>query len=77
MKYSIDEETLTKIIKSGEMNDYYFAHLCAFFTDVPVPAIIKFAKQFNITIDELKSYYEKHIKDIYPNRDLEEVFIFE
>ena len=75
LKQPIDEDTLADIIKSGELPDKYFAHLCAFFTDVPVSAMTKFTNRYGIDLKVLKDYYYKHIQKYYQNKELEEVFL--
>ena len=74
LKSALEEDTLAKIIISGELPAKYFAHLCAFFTDVPVSAIMKFINRYGIELKMLENYYYKHIKKYYPNYDLEDVF---
>ncbi|MEW5763190.1 MAG: hypothetical protein AB1776_08335 [Bacillota bacterium] len=43
-----------------------------FFTDVPLRAIVEFLERHGLSVEDLREYYRKHIKDVYPNRDLEE-----
>lgn len=75
LKSALDEDTLAEIIISGELPAKYFAHLCAFFTDVPVSAIMKFINRYGIELKTLENYYYKHIKKYYRNNDLEDVFL--
>ncbi len=75
LKSALDEDALAEIIRSGELPVKYFAHLCAFFTDVPVSAIMKFINRYGIELKTLENYYYKHIREYYPNHDLEDVFL--
>lgn len=74
LKDPLSEPALAVILKSGEMDPHYLAHLCNFFTDVPVAEILRFAKRFGIPMQTLKQFYFLHIREYYPNPDLEEVF---
>ncbi len=76
LKYPATEKKLSAIIKSGETEEKYLAHIFALFTDVPVSDILVFAEKYNISLAVIKKYYHKHIKKIYPNHALEEVFAF-
>jgi len=66
LKYAVTEKKLSAIIKSGETEEKYLAHIFALFTDVPVVDILAFAEKYDISLPAIKKYY--------PNRELEEVF---
>ncbi len=76
-KYPISEEKLCALIKTGKIEAKYAAHMFAFFTDVPVPDIVNFVKKFSIPMSALQQYYKKYVKPFYPNKTLEEVFVYE
>ncbi len=74
LKYSITEKKLASLIKSGETEEKYLAHIFALFTDVPVSDILTFAEKYDISLSAIKTYYLKHVKKIYSNYELEEIF---
>ncbi len=74
LKYSVNEKKLSEIIKSGEIEKKYLAHIFAFFADVPVPDMMAFIKKYDISQSLIKKYYFKHVKKFYPNAELENVF---
>jgi hypothetical protein len=75
-KVSLSEEELAIFIKSGIFPRDFSEHIFTFFTEVPSQAIFRFILKYNISLQELKDYYEKHIKPLYRNRSLEEIFEF-
>lgn len=75
-KVSLSEEELAEFLKSGIFPKDFSEHLYTFFTEVPPSAIFRFILKYNISINQLKAYYERHIKPIYRNRALEEIFEF-
>lgn len=44
------------------------------FTECPLQDILKWCKAYQITISDLKEYYEQFIKPYYVNPELEEFF---
>lgn len=76
-KYPITEKKLSALIKSGTVEQKYLPHIFSFFTDVPTTDILFFIKKFHIPLLLLKKYYINYVKDLYPNKELEEVFTYE
>lgn len=74
LKYPVTENKLAAIIKSGETEEKYLAHIFALFADVPVSDLLAFAGKYDISLQVIKKYYLKHVKKYYPNHELEEVF---
>ncbi len=74
LKYPATEKKLSAIIKSGETEEKYLAHIFALFTDVPIPDILAFAEKYDVSLPVIWKYYLKHVKKYYPNHELEEVF---
>ena len=73
VKYPVTEEMIANLLREGKLPDEYFAHICSFFTDIPINTIVKFISYYNIKIETLKEYYEKYIKKYYQNKDIEEL----
>ena len=75
-KKGITEEKLAKFIKRQEFpNVYPFnEQIEVFFSEVPASAVLSFCKKYGITTEELKNYYERHIKSKFKNKDLEELW---
>lgn len=67
------EKELAKIIKTLAPPGEYCVHIANFFTEVPVHRIISFAREHGIPDEVLREYYEKYVKEVYPNRVLEAV----
>lgn len=44
-----------------------------FFTDVPLEDIMRFVIKYKIDENILLQYYESFVKELYPNRELEEM----
>jgi len=42
------------------------------FTEIPLQLLIKFCYDHDIPLELLKTYYEKYIKPVYRNQELEE-----
>jgi hypothetical protein len=74
LKHPATEKKLSAIIKSGETDEKYLAHIFALFSDVPVSDILAFAEKYDISLTAIKKYYLDHVKKYYPNVELEEVF---
>ena len=72
----LSEKKLAAILKSGKMPAAWSAQISAFFTDVPVQDIMRFSMKYGVSIDRIKTYYEKHVKKLYVNRELEDMFEF-
>ncbi len=76
-KYPISEKKLSALIKTGTVEQKYLPHIFAFFTDVPTPDVLHFIKKFHIPLLLLKNYYTNYVKDLYPNKELEDIFTYE
>lgn len=68
------EKDLADFLKRQELPKEYMVQMFNFFTDVPVPTVVKFLSRYGISLEELEMYYKRHVKDIYPNPRLEELF---
>ena len=77
LKYPATEEKLAGMIKSGKKEDKYIAHIFALFSDVPVQDIIAFCYKHDINLMIMEKYYNKYVKHLYPNHELEEVFAYQ
>ncbi|WP_334109405.1 hypothetical protein [Thermodesulfitimonas autotrophica] len=44
-----------------------------FFSDVPLRAMVEFLERHGLSAEELREYYQKYMRNVYPNRDLEEI----
>jgi hypothetical protein len=66
------EGELASLLRKGELDQEYSVQVANFFTDVPLRAIVEFLERHGLSVEDLREYYRKHIKDVYPNRDLEE-----
>jgi hypothetical protein len=74
LKYPATEKKLSSLIKSGEAEEKYLAHIFVLFTDVPVSDLLTFAEKYNISVSAIKKYYMKYVKKYYSNHELEDVF---
>lgn len=72
----INEKMLVKLIKKKKFEKKWSAHIFVFFSDVPVQDIVKFALKNKISLEEIKEYYEKYIKNYFPNKYLEDIFVY-
>lgn len=72
----ITEDELVELIKKKKFNKKWSAHIFAFFSDVPVQDIVKFAIKHRIPLEDIKKYYEQHVKNYYPNKELEDIFVY-
>ena len=70
----LHEEELARLIREKRFPVEYRTHIFNFFTDVPLRIIYRFLHKHNLTENDLQAYYEAHIKEIYPNKELEELF---
>lgn len=75
-KNYLKEAHLAKLIKNMEFSDEYMAQIFNLFTDVHTQDIAKFMIAYDISYKNLKMYYEKYIKKIYPNAILEEMLSY-
>ncbi len=73
-KVKISEGELAEIIKSGKLPDEKRGYLEVFFSEVPLSEIVDFCDRYEITINELKNFYEKNIKSLFSNKELEELW---
>lgn len=74
---SLPYEKLAQIIKSGRAVKRWQGHLAVFFTEVAVCEILRFAREHGISRGELKRYYERHIKKLYRNQELEDALKYD
>lgn len=72
----ITEKVLVKLLKKKKIEKKWAPHIYAFFSDVPVQDIVKFALKHKIPLEEIKKYYEEYIKNYYPNKQLEDIFVY-
>ncbi len=75
-KVSLSEEVLAGFLKADIFPKDFSEHIYTFFTEVPPSGIFRFILKYNISLNQLKAYYERHIKPIYRNKALEEIFEF-
>ncbi len=75
MNISITERVLVELIKKKKFDKKWAGHIYAFFTDVPVQDIVRFAIEHKISLSKIRSYYEKFIKEYFPNKELEDIFV--
>ncbi len=61
LKDPISEEELADILRTGKFGEDSAPYVNAFFTDVPVQDIVRFAREYKIPLEHLKDYYEKNI----------------
>jgi len=73
-KVEISEKELAEIIKSGELPEEKRGYLEVFFSEVPLSEIVDFCDKYGITINELKNFYERNIKPLFSNKELEELW---
>ncbi len=72
----LSEKKLASILKSGKLSSKWSAQIYSFFTDVPVQDIVKFSMKYDIPLEQIRIYYEKHVKKLYVNKNLEDIFEF-
>lgn len=72
-RFFLHEEKLAEIIRTLSPPGEFSVQVANFFTEVPVHRILRFAREHGIPDEVLKEYYEKYVKEIYPNRALEAV----
>jgi hypothetical protein len=72
-KTYLTEKELAKLLQALRLSEEYTTQIFNFFTDVHTQDIEKFQVEFNISDEVLRTYYEKYIKEIYPNKKLEEM----
>lgn len=71
----LSEKDLAEIIKKKQFPEEHMVQIFNFFTDVPVPAMFKFAMKHGISTGNVRDYYLTYVKDAYPNPALEEAFL--
>lgn len=76
-KETLSEEALSEIIRSGNMPQNYQPHIHVFFSEVHVSEMLRFCREQKLSRKQLKHYYQKHIKDLYPNPALEEALEYD
>jgi hypothetical protein len=72
-KNYLKAEELAIIIKAMRLPSEWTGQVYNFFADVPVQDIDNFSALFGIADIALKRYYDKYIKNVYPNQELEEM----
>lgn len=70
----LTEQNLAQLIKRQELPEEYTAQIFNFFTDVPLPAVLKFLSKYGIDIEDLERYYKARVKSVYSNPKLEGLF---
>lgn len=75
-KNYLKEEKLAGLIKNMEFNPEYKIQIYNFFTDVHPQDIMRFIINYGISEMVLKRYYERYVKDYYPNKKFEEMFTY-
>jgi hypothetical protein len=73
-KVLLSEEELAEFIKTDILPDKFSEHIFIFFTEVSVSSIYRFIKKHGISLEVIKNYYLRHIKPVYQNKELEEMF---
>lgn len=73
-RLSLDQ--LADYLKEQTWENGFAAQLVNFFTDCPLKDLAAFAEQYNISDRQIKSYYEKYIKEYYRNQELEEMLAY-
>jgi hypothetical protein len=73
-KTCLDESELADFIKTDKFPERFREHIYVFFTEVSNSAIMKFCNIYGIKLEELEAYYNRHVRDVYRNRELEEMF---
>jgi hypothetical protein len=63
-----------QIIKSGELPGEKRGYLEIFFSEVSLLEIVDFCDRYEITISEIKNFYEKNVKPLFSNKELEELW---
>lgn len=71
----LSEKELAEIIQKKELSEKYAVQVFNFFSDMPVPAVVKFAAKNGIDIEDIRDYYLRYVKNVYPNPALEEIFL--
>ncbi|NPV30411.1 MAG: hypothetical protein HPY58_12350 [Firmicutes bacterium] len=69
----LKEERLAEMLRNMKFNKKYAAQIFNFFTDVPLQDVAKFASRHGVSDEVLAAYYERYIREIYPNPDFEEM----
>jgi len=72
----ITEEELAGFIRRQEFPTVYplSEQIEVFFSEVPVSAVVSFCRKHGISLEELKKFYERHIKPKFRNKELEELW---
>jgi len=69
----LTERELADMIKNQEFKEEFSVQIYNFFTDVPLEDIMRFVIRYKIDENILLQYYESFVKELYPNRELEEM----
>jgi hypothetical protein len=72
-RYPLPEEKLAQLIKGNRFPYEYDVHICAFFGEVPLSDVMRFCLKQGIGLAELKHYYDNHIRNRCPSKDVEEM----
>lgn len=71
----VREEELVELIKTMRLPEDRRVHVVNFFTDTPLRLIVEFLDAHGIAPAELLAYYRRHVKELYSNRELEEMLV--
>jgi len=71
----LSENDLAEFLKKKQFPEEYTIQIFNFFTDVPVPAVCKFAMKHRINTEDVRDYYLTYVKNAYPNPELEEALL--
>lgn|GEM_PF-1291319 len=71
----VREEELAELIRSMRPPEDRRVHVVNFFTDTPLRLVAGFLDAHGIAPEELLAYYRLHVKELYPNRELEEMLV--
>ena len=74
VKDPISEKTAASLIRRGALKAKYYAHMFAFFTELPLNAILDFVKRNKLRSSRVLDYYNKNVKRYYRNPAFEEHF---
>lgn len=72
-RYSLSEEKLALFLKGNRFPSEYDVHICAFFGEVPLSDIMGFCLKQGIDLGALKRYYDSHIRNRCPSKNVEEM----
>ena len=74
VKKPISEKRFASLIRQGLLRVNNYAQIFAFFTELPVNAILNFIKKNKLKASRVFNYYNKNVKRHYRNPAFEEYF---